>query len=134
MERTKSQGVLDRFLQQEVILKNCVGSVLRTGCEQLLEPLSIARPSFIIKKSLFHLWVHNLTLLRDGGNVGIGIVAPLRDLHITDTMRIEPRATAPSSPAAGDIYVDSTPAADELCFYDGTAWQGISSGTDSNCT
>jgi len=48
--------------------------------------------------------------------------------------QLTPQASAPSSPAAGDIYVDSTPAPDELCFYDGAAWQGISSGTDANCS
>lgn len=65
------------------------------------------------------------------GNVGIGTTTPARALHISDTMRLTPRATAPTSPAAGDIYVDST--ANELCFYDGSAWQGISSGIDANC-
>lgn len=70
------------------------------------------------------------------GNVGIGVTpggfgSPR--LHITDTMRLQPRSTAPSSPASGDIYIDSTPAQDELCFYDGVQWQGISSGTDANC-
>ncbi len=53
---------------------------------------------------------------------------------LVGAMRITPQASAPGSPAAGDIYVDSTAAADELCFYDGAAWQGISSGTDANCS
>jgi hypothetical protein len=68
------------------------------------------------------------------GNVGIGTTTPARALHISDTLRLEPRASAPTSASSGDMYVDSTPAADELCFYDGAAWQGISSGTDANCT
>jgi hypothetical protein len=53
---------------------------------------------------------------------------------INDVLRITPRATAPSSPSSGQIYVDSTPNPDELCFYDGAAWQGLSSGTDANCS
>lgn len=68
------------------------------------------------------------------GNVGVGITAPARRLHVSDTMRLQPRETAPTSAAVGDLYVDSTPAADELCFFDGAAWQGISSGTDANCS
>ncbi|MBR9692844.1 hypothetical protein GOV07_02825 [Candidatus Woesearchaeota archaeon] len=62
------------------------------------------------------------------GFVGIGTTLPVRDLHISDTMRITPRATAPSSPSAGDIYVDSTAINDELCFYNGNVWVGVSSG------
>ncbi len=64
-------------------------------------------------------------------NVGIGATTAARDLHVTDTMRLEPRATLPSTPALGDLYVDSN--TNELCFYDGSAWQGLSSGTDGNC-
>lgn len=59
---------------------------------------------------------------------------PIRPLEVgSGGMRLEPQASAPSSPASGDIYVDSTANPDELCFYDGAAWQGISSGTDANC-
>lgn len=68
-----------------------------------------------------------------GSNVGIGTTSPQRILHIGDVMRLEPRATAPTGASSGDLYVDSTPASDELCFYDGNAWQGISSGIDANC-
>ena len=67
----------------------------------------------------------NSVLYESSGNVGIGTTAPARALQINDVMRLQPRATAPSSPAAGDIYADSTPASTELCFYDGEAWQGI---------
>jgi hypothetical protein len=56
-----------------------------------------------------------------GGNVGIGTVSPQRDLHVSDTMRLEPRTTAPSSPGEGDIYYDST--LHKLMVYDGTSWQ-----------
>lgn len=52
-------------------------------------------------------------------------------ITIKDVLNIQPRASAPT-PAAGDIYVDST--AGELCYYDGAAWQGISTGTDANCS
>ena len=68
------------------------------------------------------------------GDVGIGIgdgsgvsgTDLARDLHISDVMRLEPRTSAPSSPATGDIYVDDSGA---LCFYDGevggTGWDVV---------
>lgn len=40
--------------------------------------------------------------------VGIGTTSPQRALHISDVLRLEPRATAPASPSEGDIYVNST--------------------------
>ena len=55
------------------------------------------------------------------GNVGIGTSSPQRVLHINDVMRLEPRATAPSSPSEGDIYMDSS--THKLRVYDGTSWQ-----------
>jgi hypothetical protein len=55
------------------------------------------------------------------GNVGIGDIKPQRALHISDVMRLEPRATAPTSPGKGDMYFDST--LNKLRVYDGTNWQ-----------
>jgi len=61
--------------------------------------------------------------IANGGNVGIGLEDPQRNLHISDVMRLEPRGTAPDSPSIGDIYVDSD--TNELCFYDGSSWTGL---------
>jgi len=55
------------------------------------------------------------------GKVGIGTTTPARSLHVSDTMRLEPRSSAPSSPSAGDIYFDST--SSKLKCYDGSTWQ-----------
>ena len=60
-----------------------------------------------------------------GGNSGFNITTPQRTVHISDTLRIEPRSSAPSSPALGDLYVDSD--SNELCFYDGSSWTGLKS-------
>jgi len=55
------------------------------------------------------------------GNVGIGTNAPMRNLHVSDVMRLQPRASAPDSPAEGDIYMNSS--THKLMVYDGTTWQ-----------
>lgn len=60
-------------------------------------------------------------LVTKGGRVGIRTTTPQRQLHVNDVMRLEPRATAPSSPAKGDIYMDDT--TNKLRVYDGTQWQ-----------
>ena len=56
-----------------------------------------------------------------GGNFGIGTDSPARTLHVNAVMRLEPIATAPTSPAKGDMYFDST--LNKLRVYDGTVWQ-----------
>ena len=56
------------------------------------------------------------------GNVGIGVSAPERTLHVNDVLRLQPRATAPSDPKAGDMYIDSSDS-NKLKVYDGTTWQ-----------
>jgi hypothetical protein len=55
------------------------------------------------------------------GNLGVGTMTPARKLHVSDVMRLEPRATAPSSPSEGDMYMDSS--THKLRVYDGTTWQ-----------
>jgi len=55
------------------------------------------------------------------GNVGIGTENPQRKLHVNDVMRLEPRATAPTNPSKGDIYMSDT--TNKLMVYDGSAWQ-----------
>jgi len=54
-------------------------------------------------------------------NVGIGTITPKRKLHVNDVMRLEPRNSAPSNPAKGDIYFDGV--LNKLRVYDGSLWQ-----------
>lgn len=60
-------------------------------------------------------------LVTKGGLVGIRTTTPQRQLHVNDVMRLEPRTSAPSSPAKGDIYFDDT--LNKLRVYDGLTWQ-----------
>jgi hypothetical protein len=72
-----------------------------------------------------------------GGVGGSNITGNSTTVTIDKAMKLFPQATAPvtcNAPNAGTLYVDSTPAVGELCFCDGSAWQGISSGTDANCS
>lgn len=55
------------------------------------------------------------------GNVGINTNFPLRNLHVNDILRIEPRNSAPSNPGEGDVYYDAI--LHKLRVYDGTIWQ-----------
>ena len=59
--------------------------------------------------------------VKSTGRIGIGETNPARKLHVSDAMRLEPIASAPTSPAAGDLYFDST--LNKLRCYDGTTWQ-----------
>lgn len=69
----------------------------------------------------------------DGATTFITAGGTVSTMKATGAFNLAPRASAPASAASGDLYVDSTPNPDELCFYDGAAWQGISSGVDANC-
>tara|TARA_R110002073_G_scaffold57778_4_gene146664 strand:+ start:71432 stop:72526 length:1095 start_codon:yes stop_codon:yes gene_type:complete len=59
------------------------------------------------------------------GNVGIGITAPLRKLHISEAMRLEPQATAPTGGSLGDLYTNTD---GNLYFHDGTGWRPVQLG------
>jgi hypothetical protein len=59
----------------------------------------------------------------DAVNVGIGTTAPARTLHIVDVMRLEPRASAPTSPSAGDLYVSS--GTSHIYCYLGGSWRQL---------
>ena len=55
------------------------------------------------------------------GNIGVNVIAPQRNLHVKDVIRLEPRSTAPDNPVKGDIYFDGL--LNKLRVYDGTSWQ-----------
>jgi len=57
----------------------------------------------------------------EGGNVGIGTTTPARKLHVSNVMRLQPRAAVPSSASEGYMYMDRT--IHKLMVYDGSTWQ-----------
>lgn len=56
------------------------------------------------------------------GNIGAGIRAPQRKIHISGAMRLEPQATAPTNGSLGDLYVNTN---GKLYFHDGTSWREV---------
>jgi hypothetical protein len=77
-------------------------------------------------------WQNNagtaLTVISNGGNLGIGTSSPARKLHISQAMRLEPLSgSQPASPAMGDLYMDGNTGT--LCLYDGSAWVPVAGGT-----
>jgi len=72
---------------------------------------------------VFHDGSQRETADRFGRDVGIGTTSPAQKLHINDVLRLEPRASAPSGPAMGDIYFDSS--INKLLRYDGTTWRAF---------
>jgi hypothetical protein len=60
-------------------------------------------------------------MINGNGNVGIGTITPARTLHVNAVMRLEPIPAAPTLPAKGDMYFDST--LNKLRVYDGSVWQ-----------
>jgi hypothetical protein len=63
------------------------------------------------------------TLFVGGSNhrVGVQTSTPARPLHVSDVIRLEPRASEPDSAAMGDMYIRSYDG--KLMVHDGTTWQ-----------
>jgi hypothetical protein len=77
-------------------------------------------------------WQNNagtaLTVISNGGNLGIGTNSPARKLHISQAMRLEPLGgSQPASPSQGDLYSDNDTGT--LCYYDGSTWVAIGGGS-----
>ena len=70
----------------------------------------------------------SINAFAQSSNIGINVASPERNLHINNTIRLEPRDTAPSNPVKGDIYFDGK--INTLRYYDGTAWQCGCGSTD----
>ncbi len=97
------------WTHHEVSLNNFAGQTVRIGFR------NNSNDKFLLLVD--DVMVENLA----ESNVGIGTNNPQRSLHVKDVLRLEPRDTAPSNPARGDIYFDGI--LNKLRVYDGTTWQ-----------
>ena len=78
--------------------------------------------------NLFKIEPHDVDVVR----VGVGTMSPQRNLHVNNVMRLEPRATAPSSPSKGDIYMDNSD--NILKYFNGSSWENVSTNSSSSNT
>jgi hypothetical protein len=84
--------------------------------------LYIATPFSNVSGSNFALYSENTADSYINGNVGFGTQTPVRKVHISGVMRLEPQASAPANGALGDIYVGTD---GKLYFHNGTAWKEV---------
>ncbi len=59
------------------------------------------------------------------GNVGVGTSSPARKLHISDVLRLEPRADFPASPSDGDICVMGDSGSRHIYCYLNGSWMQL---------
>lgn len=66
--------------------------------------------------------IHRMSLTSTG-NLGIGVTNPMRKLHISDAIRLEPLSSRPINPVQGDLYFGTDR---KLHLFDGTTWNILS--------
>ena len=84
--------------------------------------LYIATPFTNITGNNFALYSDNTADSYMEGNLGVGTSTPLRKVHISGAMRLQPQATAPTNGALGDLYVGTD---GNLYFHDGNIWRTV---------
>jgi hypothetical protein len=123
-------GVLDTSATVIGLIDNCAGGNLRFGFNHLRYFAStgdgfdgLLDDIGIWNRALNEVEIHQLftSTITTYGNIGINVYPPLRNLHVRDVIRLEPRDTAPDNPGKGDIYFDGV--LNKLRVYDGTVWQ-----------
>ena len=108
---TLSRGSINRL----DFSMSAISTLIKSSNKEFKIGTSDAQPFSILTNLSTRLYVNS------DGDIGIGTTTPARKLHVNDVMRLEPRATAPSTPSKGDIYMDDT--TNKLMVYDGTTWQ-----------
>ncbi|TLX77097.1 hypothetical protein E9993_05280 [Labilibacter sediminis] len=63
-----------------------------------------------------------MVIQRSTGNIGVGVEEPVRKLHISDAIRLEPLDNAPLNPQMGDMYFGTD---GKLHLYNGSNWYTV---------
>lgn len=124
-------GIFDTSYSTSGLIDSCIGGGLRFGYNHLRYYASTGDPfnGLIDDIGIWNraLEEKEIQQLYSGvadcgyGNLGVNICKPMRNMHIKDVLRLEPRDSEPSNPGKGDIYFDSS--INKLRVYDGTIWQ-----------
>ena len=85
--------------------------------------LFIATPYTNVAGDSFAIYSQNTANSYINGNLGVGLEAPLRKVHISGALRLEPQDTPPADGDLGDLYVDADK---KLYFHNGTDWKEVS--------
>ena len=84
--------------------------------------LYIATPYSNVTGSSFAIYSENTADSYIEGNLGVGTSTPLRKVHISGALRLQPQATPPAGGGLGDIYVGTDT---NLYFHNGTDWREV---------
>ena len=85
--------------------------------------LFIATPYTNVTGDSFAIYSDNTADSYINGNLGVGLEAPLRKVHISGALRLEPQASPPAGGDLGDLYVGEDT---KLYFHNGTGWKEVS--------
>lgn len=78
--------------------------------------------------------LNNAATARTNLGLGSGDSVSFTDVTVSGLVSIQTSATAPGSPIAGSMYLDTSPTPAALCIYDGSAWVDISTNASpGNC-
>jgi hypothetical protein len=84
--------------------------------------LYLATPYSNVGGNSFAIYSENTADSYINGNLGVGLEAPLRKVHISGALRLEPQDTPPAGGALGDLYVGADK---KLYFHDGSNWRAV---------
>jgi len=82
--------------------------------------LYIATPYSNVTGNSFAIYSENTADSYIEGNLGVGTSTPLRKVHISGALHLDPQTTAPAGGVLGDVYVGTDT---KLYYHNGTDWK-----------
>ncbi|MGC9308203.1 MAG: C25 family cysteine peptidase [Thermoplasmatota archaeon] len=96
-------------------------SLAKNVCSMVINPTKLDYDFRVAGTTTTHL----LFVDASSNYVGIGTSTPQRALHVNDVMRLEPRATFPSSPDDGDLCVVGSEGSYHIYCYLNSNWRQL---------
>jgi hypothetical protein len=69
-------------------------------------------------------------VIRNNGNVGMGVNNPRARLEVNDTLLLTPRATDPATTTEGTFYYNNSASVKGFRYYNGSIWKGFSGNAE----